>query len=181
MKTIYTIGHSTRSFDQFASVLSAHGIRRLVDVRRFPRSRHNPHFNKESLEAELPGKGIRYLWLGELLGGFRKSGYNEYTKTKEFEKGLAALELVAEQETVAVMCAEILWFKCHRARIAQKLFERGWRVVHIYDEKRADEHRERGPRKKTAEEDVSCPECGHDCLLERGEPYCPVCFPEPKK
>ncbi len=138
-KIVYTIGHSTRSFDDFVSVLKHYNIKLLVDTRHFPRSRHNPQFNKELLEKELPKRGIAYLWL-EKLGGFRAEGYKDYVKTKEWLSGFKELIKLAEKITLAVMCAELLYFKCHRRYIADELKRRKYRVLHIYDESRSEEH-----------------------------------------
>lgn len=111
----------------------------VVDVRHFPHSRYNPQFNKEILEVELPKFGINYKWL-EKLGGFRPDGYKKYTETKEFREGLKDLIKLAKGNKTVVMCAEILWFRCHRRYIADFLKRKKWKVFHIYDEKRADKH-----------------------------------------
>jgi len=139
-KQIFTIGHSTRSLDELVKVLKYYGIEVLVDVRHFPRSGHNPQFNKEVLEDKLPEIGIQYLWI-EALGGFRKGGYEEYMKTKDFQGGLETLMDIAKQRPAAVMCAELLWFRCHRRLIASALRRRKWQVIHIYDEKKKEAHR----------------------------------------
>lgn len=140
MKTIYTIGHSTRTLPDLIKILDNYGVKNLVDVRHFPHSRHNPQFNKEELEKELPKHGIDYLWM-EILGGFRPGGYKKYTKTKDFAAGIGQLVKLAEEKTTAVICAEILWFKCHRRYIADALKRKKWQVIHIYDEKRTDKHK----------------------------------------
>ncbi len=137
---IYTIGHSNRSLEHFIQILEHYDIEVLVDVRQFPRSRHNPQFNKEYLEREFPENDIQYLWI-EKLGGFRKGGYEAYMKTDEFKEGLRALAQIGEQKTSAVMCAELLWFKCHRSLISSWLSKQGWSVVHIHDEKKLVQHR----------------------------------------
>ncbi|HSE84212.1 MAG TPA: DUF488 domain-containing protein [Thermodesulfobacteriota bacterium] len=138
-KQIFTIGHSNRSFEEFLKVLKHYDIEILVDVRRFPRSRRNPHFNKESLEVKLKGGNIQYFWI-EGLGGFRGGDYGEYTKTRDFEEGLKELIEIAGKKRAAVMCAEILWVRCHRSFIASVLSGRKWQVVHVYDETKADVH-----------------------------------------
>lgn len=138
-KQIFTVGHSNRSFEEFLKILKYYGIGVLVDVRRFPRSRRNPHFNKEPLEARLKEDDIQYFWI-ESLGGFRERDYEEYTKTRDFKEGLTALTEIAGKKKTAVMCAEILWFRCHRSFIASALAKLEWRVVHIYNEMRADVH-----------------------------------------
>ncbi len=140
MKIIYTIGHSNRGLEEFLSILKSYDISLVVDVRRFPSSRKFPHFDRESLKPVLEGSGIRYEWLGELLGGFRKGGYVSYMKTEEFRKGLNELiDLIESWKNPAIMCKERLWFKCHRRFIASALRERGYRIVHIIEKGRAYE------------------------------------------
>ena len=136
---ILTTGHSIRSFEEFVGVLKTHNIDALVDVRHFPRSRRHPHFNNENLEIELPKFSIEYKWI-EKLGGFRTGGYEKYMDTQNFKEGLGNLKEIAEQKKAAVMCTELLWFKCHRSSIATVLTKSGWEVIHIYDEKRTQKH-----------------------------------------
>ncbi len=136
---LYTIGHSTRILEELISILNHYGIKTLVDIRHFPRSKHNPQFNKELLEAELPKNRINYIWL-ENLGGFRKGGYKNFMRTKEFRIGIEELLRISNNNT-AVMCAEILWFRCHRRYIADRLKKKGYEVIHIYDEKKAEPHK----------------------------------------
>lgn len=148
-KVIYSIGHSTHSLDELLNLLTSHRIGALVDVRRFPRSRKNPQFNKEALEEQLPARGIEYHWLGESLGGFRGSGgsrgfqgYAAYMETKDFQRGLTTLEAIGANKLTAFMCAEKLFFRCHRNLIADALVKRGWRVYHIIEAGREPyEHR----------------------------------------
>ncbi|MBC7265116.1 MAG: MFS transporter [Chloroflexi bacterium] len=143
-RRIYSIGHSTRSLDEMVGLLAAHGVQVLVDVRRFPHSRKNPQFNRETLEETLPGQGIEYHWLGDLLGGYRDGGYEGYLATEEFGRGLAELEEIAAGKQTAFMCAEKLFFRCHRRFIADALVERGWRVLHIIEPGREPyEHKSR--------------------------------------
>jgi uncharacterized protein (DUF488 family) len=139
---LYTIGHSTKGFDELVDILKANGIEIIVDVRRFPRSKKNPQFNQEELEAKLPSVGVSYLWLGDLLGGYREGGYESYTRTEEFERGIDTLLDVAAKGRTAIMCAEAVWFRCHRRFISDKLVEMGHEVTHIIDDKRY-EHRKR--------------------------------------
>jgi len=134
-KLIYSIGHSTRTLSELVSLLAAYDIEAVADVRRFPHSRHNPQFNKETLESELPALGIEYHWLGETLGGFR-GGYTDYMSTEDFKRGLAELERIARGKRTAFMCAEKLFFRCHRRFIADALVEHGWRVLHIIEKGR---------------------------------------------
>jgi len=146
----YTVGHSTRTIPELLVLLRQHGVGILADVRRFPGSKKYPHFSQQNLEIELPRKGIRYLWLGELLGGFRSGGYRKYTETEEFRRGVQQLESAAEMGVTAVMCAELLWFRCHRRYISEELVKRGFEVVHIIDGKRTQPHTPRSPPVKQA-------------------------------
>ena len=138
---IYTIGHSNRSLEEFLSLLDHYGIGLVVDVRRFPTSRKYPHFSRESLEAALSSRGIGYAWLGDLLGGYRKGGYRAYMETEEFRRGLERLLELAEGRRTAIMCAERLWFRCHRRFIADALVAMGHEVVHIVEPGREYRHR----------------------------------------
>ncbi len=137
--TVYTIGHSTRKLEEFIGVLRHYGIARLIDIRHFPGSRHNPQFARPSLEQSLPAAGIDYVWI-EKLGGFRKGGYHAHMETGEFREGLSELERLASEKPTAYMCAEAVWFRCHRRYVSDALVARGWRVIHIFDEKRTEEH-----------------------------------------
>jgi uncharacterized protein (DUF488 family) len=137
---LYTIGHSTRRLQELIAVLKHYGIRRLVDIRHFPMSRRNPQFNRSELERALPQAGIEYIWM-ERLGGFRTGGYRAHMQTEAFRSGLLELERLARQMPTACMCAEIKWFQCHRRSVSDALAERGWSVIHIWDERRADPHR----------------------------------------
>jgi uncharacterized protein (DUF488 family) len=154
MRTIYTIGHSTRSIEQFLDLLRAHGIEELVDVRTVPKSRHNPQFGQEELAASLKQAGIGYVHLGK-LGGLRHSrkdsvnlgwqnssfrGYADYMATPEFQEGLDELKAIAEKKRVAIMCAEAVPWRCHRSLIADALTTQGWQVLHIQSRKTASPH-----------------------------------------
>lgn len=135
----YTIGHSTRSWEEFVKILKAYEIKVIVDIRHFPTSKKFPWFCKEYMEKALKKEGIKYLWLKE-LGGYRKGGYANYMKTKEFEKGIEKLLEIAEKENTAILCAELLWWRCHRRYIADVLVKKGIEVVHIWDEKKNEKH-----------------------------------------
>jgi uncharacterized protein (DUF488 family) len=128
---LYTVGHSTRTLDELVDLLKEFGITQLVDVRHYPRSRRNPQFNEETLAEELPARGIAYVWMGETLGGFRKGGYTDYMKTQAFAAGIERLETLVTQAPSAIMCAEVVWFRCHRRFIAREMAARGYRVTHI--------------------------------------------------
>jgi uncharacterized protein (DUF488 family) len=151
---IYTIGHSTRPLDEFILLLKKYKVKRLIDVRTIPRSRHNPQFNKESLGAELKKKDIKYINIKE-LGGLRKPspsspntgwrnasfrGFADYMQTPEFAKGLTKLINLSLRESVAVMCAEALPWRCHRSMIADALLSKGLLVGHILSEKSVRPH-----------------------------------------
>jgi uncharacterized protein (DUF488 family) len=131
MDRLWTIGHSTRTVSEIAALLESHGVKRVVDVRRFPRGKRQPHLSRENLERALPAVGIGYAWMGEQLGGFRAGGYEAFTQTTEFGAGIEQLERIAREASTAVMCAEIVWFRCHRRFIARAMAARGWRVTHI--------------------------------------------------
>jgi uncharacterized protein (DUF488 family) len=146
--TLYTIGHSTRTLDDFLAALKAHGIVTLVDIRAFPVSRRLPHFNRESLEAELPRAGIAYVWKKK-LGGRRKKvrddsphvalrspsfrNYADHMLTPEFQQAAADILALAEQRRPAVMCAEKLYFNCHRMLVSDYFVSHGHEVLHIED------------------------------------------------
>ncbi len=143
--TVLTVGHSTRSLENFIQLLQLHGVTRVVDVRTIPRSRHNPQFNAESLPRALKEEGIGYVHLAG-LGGLRHSslhspnmgwrnasfrGFADYMQTPDFEKALAELIHLAKDDRIAVMCAEAVPWGCHRSLIADALLVRGVRVQHI--------------------------------------------------
>ena len=131
---VYTLGTSTRSFDEFVAVLRRYGVEAVVDVRRFPSSRF-PYFSGEELARSLPQQGIDYYHQGEKLGGYRRGGYGAFSATEEFKQGLGELTEIAYQRTAAIVCAEKLPWRCHRRFIGAELSRRGWQVVHIIDEK----------------------------------------------
>lgn len=94
---VYTVGHSNRSLDEFLRLLQKYGITLIIDIRRFPKSRKYPHFNKEYLENILSDSNLKYMWLGDLLGGYRKEGYREYMKTRQYQKGIEKLVKIIEK------------------------------------------------------------------------------------
>lgn len=118
---------------EFLAVLRAYGVKTLVDVRRFPVSGRYPHFTREALARALRRSGIRYLHLGEDLGGLRTGGFEAYTATPPFAAGLRTLEFTAGRAPTAIMCAERLPWQCHRRFITAALAQRGWEVVHVID------------------------------------------------
>ena len=152
--TVWTIGHSTRTAEEFIAALAAHQIEAVVDVRRFPGSRRLPQFNSAALERSLHGAGMDYRWI-EALGGRRRPdpaspndgweneafrGYADHTETEEFAEGLFELSMIASGLRTAVMCAELLWWRCHRRIIADVLVALGDEVRHIRDAGPADLH-----------------------------------------
>ena len=156
MSTLYTIGHSTRTFEEFLEVLRAQAIRTVVDIRSFPRSRRLPHFNRESLLTALPDAGIAYIWR-QALGGRRQKiredsphlaissdsfrNYADYMLTPEFEDAVAGLLQLADQSRTAYMCAEKLYFNCHRMMVSDWLAAHGHAVLHLDDTGPAKPHK----------------------------------------
>jgi uncharacterized protein (DUF488 family) len=150
----WTIGHSTRTFDEFVELLHENQIETLVDVRHFPGSRRFPHFNKPDLAHALPKAGIRYEHLIE-LGGRRPAkpdshnlqwrnasfrGYADYMETQPFCDGLNRLLQIAQTSRTAIMCSEAVWWRCHRSMIADALKAKGVRVLHIMGPGKTQEH-----------------------------------------
>lgn len=157
--TIWTVGHSTRSLDEFVALLKHYRIETIADVRRFPESRRLPHFGSKLLQEALASHKIEYDWIPE-LGGRRSPkrdspniswrhaafrGYADHIATEEFASGLFELMTIAEGLRTAVMCAEVLWWRCHRRLIADVLTSLGVEVVHIRDETSAEIHRLAAP------------------------------------
>ena len=153
--SLFTIGHSTRSLTDFMQLLDAYDVKQIVDVRSIPKSRHNPQFNGEDLKQSLKQKGIRYKHIGK-LGGLRHSqkgslnlgwrnpsfrGFADYMSTPEFSAGLDELMRIASLRETAVMCAEAVPWRCHRALIADALIKKGWTVRDIMTRAKAPRHR----------------------------------------
>jgi uncharacterized protein (DUF488 family) len=152
---IWTIGHSTRTIDIFISLLEENGIKLVADVRSLPGSKRYPQFNREMLARSLTERGIRYEHFPE-LGGRRKArkdsrntawrnasfrGYADHMETEEFHKGVERLvDLAAESGPAAIMCAEVVWWRCHRALISDYLKVRGIDVMHILDASKSEPH-----------------------------------------
>ncbi len=140
---IYTVGHSTRSREDLLEIVG--DIAALADVRTFPRSRRHPHFNREALEQWLPAAEIEYVLVPELGGrrrprpdspngawrepGFR--GYADHMASPQFERGIERLQALARTKPTAIMCAEAVWWRCHRRLIADWLVAHGWEVMHL--------------------------------------------------
>lgn len=146
--SIYTIGHSTHPIDEFIAILKSEEIEFLVDVRTIPRSRTNPQFNKDALPGPLEKEGILYRHIAA-LGGLRSKqktmiespntfwenksfrNYADYAMGEEFQGGLKELEELAHEKRCAIMCAEAVWWRCHRRIIADYLIARHYPVFHI--------------------------------------------------
>ena len=151
---VFTVGHSTRSAEEFVKILKAHGVEVLVDVRTFPGSRRYPQFNRAALSESLAQVAIEYRHEPRLGG--RKApradshntawrnpqfrGYADHMETEVFRKGVEDLLEVAREGRVAVMCAEAVWWRCHRGLLADYLKATGHTVLHILDEKKIEEH-----------------------------------------
>lgn len=142
---VYTFGHSTQSLSDFIDVLKKYMITELIDIRTVPRSRYNPQFNKETLPLELAKEKIEYRHFIK-LGGLRHvvknsintgwendsfRGYADYMQTKDFENAVEELLPIIKQKTVVLVCAEGLWWRCHRRMVADALSIRGIKVLHI--------------------------------------------------
>jgi len=151
---IWTVGHSTRSGEEFGRILLAHEVEVLVDVRTYPGSRRYPQFNKDTLAGSLSGIGIKYKHEPR-LGGRRTArpdshntvwrnvqfrGYADHMETEEFKNGVRELLELAATARTAVMCAEAVWWRCHRSLLADYLKAAGHEVIHILDEKKTEEH-----------------------------------------
>lgn len=156
METLYTIGHSTRTQDDLTTALQAHEIKTLVDIRAFPMSRRLPQFNRDSLEQTLPAAGIRYLWMKQ-LGGYRKKvlqespnialrnqsfrNYADYMLTPDFDAAMSELIGLADESRTCYMCAERVYFRCHRMLVSDWLVAHGHQVLHIDGTGPAKPHR----------------------------------------
>jgi len=152
--TLWTVGHSTRTIDELLEILAAHRIARIADVRRFPGSRAHPQFNPDSLRESLAERSIEYTPMPE-LGGRRTPlpdsphvewinasfrGYADYMDTPAFAAAAETLAALAREDRVAVMCAEGVWWRCHRSMIADYFKASDWKVLHIMGKGEAKEH-----------------------------------------
>ncbi|CAN5703469.1 DUF488 domain-containing protein [soil metagenome] len=154
-RILYTVGHSTRTAGELIEILETYAVTRLVDIRSIPRSRTNPQFNLDVLPATLHAAGISYVHLAS-LGGRRSKikgaeadanagwerqpfhNYADYADTALFHEGLTELVAFAQGETCAIMCAEVLWWRCHRRIVADHVLARGIPVVHIATRERSE-------------------------------------------
>lgn len=152
--TLSTIGHSTRTLDEFIALLRAHAVTKVVDVRTIPRSRHNPQFNLAAMPDSLSKAGLKYVHMPGLGGlrhaksdslnaGWRNAsfrGYADYMQTKEFQENLEKLIALAKEDRVAIMCAEAVPWRCHRSLIGDALTVRGIRTEDIMSVSRSQVH-----------------------------------------
>jgi uncharacterized protein (DUF488 family) len=154
---IYTLGHSTKSLDEFLALLTQYEVRTLADIRSLPGSRKFPHFDRENLEKVLPENGVKYVWL-KSLGGLRRvrkdfdspnaglinsafRAYADHMTSEEFRSGVQELLRSASDSVTAVMCAEAVYWKCHRRLLSDYLVARGAEVLHILGPKNLQPHR----------------------------------------
>ncbi|HEX2030226.1 MAG TPA: DUF488 domain-containing protein [Actinomycetota bacterium] len=181
--TIYTVGHGARAIDEFVSLLAGAGIRRLVDVRTAPGSRKHPQFGKDALAASLGDSGISYRW-EPAFGGWRKArpdsrhaalrssgfrGYADHMETEEFREARGRLIETSTETPTAVMCAESMWWRCHRRMLADALVAAGCEVRHLMTGGRADAHRLHPAARIEGDlpvYDVEVEESGHGRLAE---------------
>jgi uncharacterized protein (DUF488 family) len=153
---VFTVGHGARDIDTFLELLRGAGVRRLVDVRTAPGSRKHPQFGKDALAASLEEAGITYEWWGPDLGGWRRArpdsrhialrssgfrGYADHMETESFRRARDRLIETSTRLPTAVMCAESLWWRCHRRMLADALTAAGCQVRHIMEGGRNDLHR----------------------------------------
>ena len=151
---IYTIGHSTHTLAEFLAMLKSFDIEVLADIRSLPGSNKYPQFNQENLEVSLPENGIVYIHFAD-LGGRRKinknskntrwrnasfRAYADYMETDAFAKAIENLESMASEKRTAIMCAEAVWWRCHRSMVSDFLKTKGWLVLHIMSVGKAQEH-----------------------------------------
>ncbi|MBT2338433.1 MULTISPECIES: DUF488 domain-containing protein [Pseudomonas] len=152
---VYTIGHSTRTFDEFVDIVKGFGVETVVDVRTVPRSRTNPQYNLDTFPGQLAQVGIRHEQI-EQLGGLRKKSrtvpedvngfwdnrsfhnYADYALSDAFETGLIRLMELSKSQCCAIMCAEAVWWRCHRRIVTDYLLLRGIEVIHIMDREKSN-------------------------------------------
>jgi uncharacterized protein (DUF488 family) len=169
--TVWTIGHSTHTFEAFLALVAVHGIDLLADIRAVPRSRRHPHFDQTVLERTVPEHGIVYVHLPR-LGGWRRPapespnggwrnrsfrGYADYAMGQEFAAGLTELRALAASRRTAAMCSEAQWWRCHRRLVADRLVVAGDVVFHIGSDGRASQHHVTSFAKVSAEGPITYP------------------------
>ena len=154
-RTLFTIGHSNRTLNEFFAILQESGIQQLIDVRSHPQSRRYPSFNRNTLSMALEEEDIAYAWLGHELGGIRREktnsphsalaassfkGYADHMTSKAFQAGIEKLTALAQKQPVAIMCAERDPTQCHRSLIADYLTLQGWHIIHLLEPHQACGH-----------------------------------------
>lgn len=164
--TLYTIGHSTRTIEEFLELLKSFDIKMLADIRRLPGSRKFPQFDQDNLKRSLEENGIEYIYR-EDLGGRRKpsassvntvwrnksfQAYADYMETKAFANGAAELADIATQKTTAIMCSEAVWWRCHRSMVSDYFKAKGWEVLHIMALGKVTEHPYTAPARVVGEQ-----------------------------
>ena len=165
MKEIWTIGHSTHTFEEFIEMLNSFKIDLIVDIRSFPGSRKFPQYNKETLEVSMPENKIEYIHL-KSLGGRRKPNvdslnmvwrhpsfraYADYMETESFANAAAELAKLALEKPTAIMCSEAVWWRCHRSMVSDYFKAKGWEVRHIMALGKTTEHPYTAPAKVVGE------------------------------
>lgn len=160
-KTVWSIGHSTRTLEELVEMLHSFQIEIVADIRSYPGSRRYPQFNKEALEISFPENNIQYVHLKD-LGGRRKvnpdskntvwrhvafRGYADYMETDDFKKGINELNEIALKQRTAFMCSEAVWWRCHRSMVSDYLKAHGWKVMHIMGIGKEEEHPYTAPAK----------------------------------
>ena len=153
-QTIYTIGHSTRTIEEFLELLFSFNIKILADIRRLPGSRKYPQFDQDALKKSLEENGIHYVYIDD-LGGRRPAqkdsknttwrnksfqGYADYMETESFANGAAELAKLAFEKPTAMMCSEAVWWRCHRSMVSDYFKAKGWEVLHIMALGKVQEH-----------------------------------------
>jgi len=155
-KSLYTVGHSTRPMGELVGILQSSNVSILADVRSFPKSYTNPQFNSEAMAKVLPQHRVEYGWMPK-LGGRREDlgrkskntcwknksfrNYADYMETQPFREGFTDLAKLTQKGTVAMMCAEALYWRCHRSMISDYAKSKGFRVVHLIGEDKQTEHK----------------------------------------
>ncbi len=154
LSTVWTIGHSSRPLEAFLSLLGHYGVQAIADVRRFPGSKRQPSYGQDPLRAALERRGIDYRWLAT-LGGRRRPradspntawrnasfrGYADHMASAEFSQGMDELLVLASEQRTAIMCAEAVWWRCHRVLIADALCVAGIEARHILDDRQCVPH-----------------------------------------
>ncbi len=153
---VFTMGFSTRTWEETVEILHAYKIERLIDIRTLPGSKRTPQFNLENLKAELPKAGVEYIHM-KSLGGLRKPkknstkntawrnegfrGYADYMQTDEFANSLATLETLIKEKPSVYVCTEAVFWRCHRQLVSDALLIRGFKVGHIFNSTKVEPHK----------------------------------------